>query len=88
VAKTPPIAGNRAEPVLAFLVAAMIGFSILAFVTIVVATLSGVSDFGAGVWPFIAAFPLIGLPLGLILIIALLIINAVRRGRESKDVAQ
>jgi membrane protein DedA with SNARE-associated domain len=74
--------------VLAFLVAAIIGSSILAFVTITVAIFAGVSDFGVGVWPLVATLPLIGLPLGLVLIITLLIISVFRRGRESKDAAQ
>lgn len=70
------------------MVAAIIGLSLLAFLTIIIATVAGVSDFGVSVWPLIAVLPLVGLPIGLIFMIVLFIVSAVRRGRESKDAAK
>jgi len=85
VAENSPIIDNRAERVLAFMVAASIGLSILAFLAVIIATAAGVTNFGEGVWPVIIVLPLVGLPIGLVFMIALFIVSAIRRGRESKD---
>ena len=82
-----PVTDHRAERVLAYMVAATIGISILAFLAVMIGTLAGVGandGFSQGVWPVILVLPLIGLPLGFILLIALLILNGVRRARESR----
>jgi hypothetical protein len=81
------VTDHRAERVLAYMVAATIGISILAFLAVMIGTLAGVGandGFSQGVWPVILVLPLIGLPLGFILLIALLILNGVRRARESR----
>lgn len=88
MAKDSPIIDNRAERVLAFMVAAVIGLSILAFITIIIATVAGVTDFSVGIWPLIVTLPLVGLPIGLVFMIVLFIVSAIRRGRESKDAAK
>ncbi|WP_353807201.1 hypothetical protein [Agromyces sp. SYSU T00194] len=83
---TPP-SDHRAERVLAYMVAGTVGFSILAFFAVMIATLAGVGDddgFSQGIWPFIIVLPLIGLPIGFLLLVALLIVNGVRRARESR----
>ena len=80
-----PISDNRVERILAFMVASSIGLSLLAFLAVIIATAAGVTDFSAGVWPVAIVLPAIGLPLGLLLVIALLVISGVRRGREAKD---
>ena len=85
MANDTPILGNRLERILAFMVLAAIGLSIIAFVAVIIGTAVGVRDFSVGVWPLAIVLPGIGLPLGLILVIALIVISAVRRGRESKD---
>ncbi|HEU4758024.1 MAG TPA: hypothetical protein VFS72_15235 [Agromyces sp.] len=82
-----PVTDHRAERVLAYMVAATIGISILAFLAVMIGTLAGVGandGFSQGVWPVILVLPLIGLPLGFILLITLLILNGVRRARESR----
>ncbi len=69
------------------MVAGTVGFSILAFFAVMIATLAGVGDddgFSQGIWPFIIVLPLIGLPIGFLLLVALLIVNGVRRARESR----
>ena len=82
-----PVTDHRAERVLAYMVAATIGISILAFLAVMIGTLAGVGandGFSQGAWPVILVLPLIGLPLGFILLITLLILNGVRRARESR----
>jgi len=84
VANETPIADNRLERILAFMVASAIGLSLISFVAIIIGSVSKV-DFSQGVWPVAVFLPLIGLPLGLVLIISLLIISGLRRGREARD---
>ena len=81
------IMSNRVERVLAYMVAAVILMSLASFVALIIATGVGLGreDFGSGIWPFVTIMPLIGLPIGFVLIIALLVVSAVRRGRAAKD---
>lgn len=78
---------NRVERVLAYMVAAVIVVSLACFVALIIATAAGLErdDFAAGIWPIVTILPLIGLPIGFVLIIALLVVSAVRRGRAAKD---
>jgi uncharacterized membrane protein len=78
---------NRVERVLAYMVAGIIIVSLASFVAILVATGAGLAraDFAVGVWPFITVMPLVGLPIGFVLIVTLLIVSAVRRGRAARD---
>ncbi|MFB2582462.1 hypothetical protein ACEXQD_14535 [Herbiconiux sp. P15] len=77
-------ASSRAERSLAFMIAAVLGLSILSFIALIVGTAVGVRDFGEGLWPVIIFLPLVGLPLGLLLMIVLLIINMRRRLRDAR----
>ena len=85
VANDTPILGNQLERTLAFMVVSAIGLSIICFVAVIIGTLVGVRDFSGAIWPIAIVLPAVGLPLGLLLMIALIIISALRRGRESKD---
>lgn len=78
---------NRLERVLAYMVAAVILVSLASFVALIAATGAGLErdDFTTGMWPIVTIMPLIGLPIGFVLIIALLVVSAVRRGRAAKD---
>ncbi|MBN8206813.1 multidrug ABC transporter ATPase [Microbacterium esteraromaticum] len=60
--------------------------SIISFFAIIIGTSTGMDQesFGSGVWPFVAALPLFGLPLAFVMIIALLTISFVRKGRANK----
>lgn len=80
-----PVGDNRLERILAVLVAAAVGVSILAFLAVIIGTAAGEREFGGGLWPAVIMTPLIGLPLGFVLLVVLLVISAVRRGRETKD---
>jgi hypothetical protein len=59
---------------------------IFSFFVIIIGTATGMDQksFGTGVWPFHAALPLFGLPIAFLMIIALLIITFVRKGRAGK----
>jgi len=80
-----PITVNRAERILAYMVAASVGLSIAAFLAIIIATAVGVRDFGQSPWPIVFVLPLVGLPIGVGFMIALVVTSAVRRGRDSRD---
>ncbi len=88
MAKQPaPITDNRAERLLAYMIAATILLSIAAFFAIVIGTWMGAgtdNGFGRGIWPTIFVLPAIGLPLGFILLIVLLVLNGLRRAREAR----
>lgn len=82
-----PISEHRAERVLAFMFAAVVGLSILAFFAVMIGTLTGAAaddGFSQGIWPLVIMLPWFGLPIGFALLIALLIVNAVRRSREAR----
>lgn len=78
MAKSPKTNENRLENVLAYMTVGVVGVSILAIVTVLVAYFTGFHDLP----PLLALIPLIGLPLGMLLIISLVIIGAVRRKRS------
>ncbi|MEF2976744.1 hypothetical protein [Subtercola sp. YIM 133946] len=71
---------HRAERTLTFMIATIIGLSILCMLA---AFVSGIAHFT--LVPVILVFPLFGLPIGVLLILALLITNAVRRTREARS---
>jgi uncharacterized membrane protein len=72
---------SRLERVLAAIIGAVIALSVMAFFAIISGTWSGMqsADFSAGLWPSVTLMPLFGLPIGFILIIALLIVSTRRR---------
>ncbi len=81
------VMSNRLERTLAYMVAGVILVSLASFVALIIGTASGLErgDFAEGIWPVVTIMPLIGLPIGFVLIIVLLIVSAVRRGRAAKD---
>jgi uncharacterized membrane protein len=87
VAIDSPITAHRVERILAFMVASAVGLSIVAFLAIIIGTGVGLkaADFSGGIWPVVFVLPLVGLPIGLVLLIALIVISGIRRGREAKD---
>lgn len=78
---------NRVERVLAYMVAGIIVLSLASFIAVIIGTASGLEhgDFAVGIWPAVTILPLIGLPIGFVLIIMLLVVSAVRRGRAARD---
>jgi hypothetical protein len=86
VSESGRITEHRAERILAYMFIGVIGLSIICFFAVMIATFSGVSreEMGTGIWPLVVSLPLFGLPLAFLLLIALLIINGVRRARASR----
>ncbi|RNE56983.1 hypothetical protein [Cryobacterium tepidiphilum] len=82
-----PRAADVVERVLAYAIAALVVLSLIAFVADIAGTASGASadnGFGQGLWPMVLIFPLLALPLGFLLVITLLVMSFVRRGREAR----
>jgi hypothetical protein len=71
--------------VLAYMFATMVGLSILCFVIIIIATFAGMNSasFAEGLWPIVAVVPLVGLPLGFVVMIVLIVLSLRRRSREA-----
>lgn len=69
---------NRLESVLAFMAAGVVGVSL---VTMLIALL--VRLFGGQPWAVMTQLPLVGLPIGFLIIISLLVVSMIRRSREN-----
>jgi hypothetical protein len=76
--------GSRAERTLGAMAATVVGLSILSMIGVFVAGLAKV-DTGQGIWVAVALLPLLGLPIGILLMIGAIIVNAVRRSRSSRS---
>ena len=65
---------------------AIVGLSIAAFLAVIIGTAAGLTakDFASGVWPTVYTLPLVGLPIGFLLIVVLLITTGIRRSREAR----
>jgi uncharacterized membrane protein len=74
---------SRLERVLAAMVAAIIGLTLVCFAATLIASASGTTDFTEGVWPTVATLPLISLPVGFILLVILIGINWSRRRKST-----
>jgi hypothetical protein len=77
--QSAPQGVHRTERVLIVMMVTIVGLSIAAFVARLVGQVVGVDDYSGGVWP------LIGLPLAILLIIASVVVGVVRRSRASRD---
>ncbi|MDQ0893047.1 multidrug ABC transporter ATPase [Agromyces ramosus] len=87
MSESGPITDNRAERVLAAMFAALVGLSILAFFALMIGTAIGAAadnGFSEGMWPFVIMLPWFALPAAFLLLIALLIVNGIRRARASR----
>ena len=78
MAKSEKSPKNRAENILAFMAAGVIGVSILSIFAVIVAA----ANHANAVIQNLVLLPLIGLPAGALLIIALVVTSAIRRKRE------
>ena len=85
-----PVSENRLERVLAYMILGIVALSLICFIAIIVATATGMSqeDFAEGLWPTVSLLPLVGLPLGMVLIVVLLLVSVRRRGRAAKDAVE
>jgi hypothetical protein len=83
-AQPAPQSASRLERVLAAMVISTIGLSILCFLAVILGTGIFHADVRQGVWPIIIALPLVGLPIGFLLIVTLIIVNWRARSRGAK----
>lgn len=61
-----------------------IGLSILCFLATILGSGIAHIDPTSGIWPMIIALPVIGLPIGFVLIIVLVVVNMRARSREAQ----
>lgn len=69
------------EKLLAAMVVGIIGLSIVAFFSVIIGSFLGMErdDFAQGLWPLATMLPLIGLPVGFVMILVLLFVSTTRR---------
>ena len=72
---------SRVEIVLAAMAVSVIGLSVLSILTTLLLVFFGVTELPV----LLAQRPLIGLPVGFLMIIALLVAAIIRRSREARD---
>ncbi|MCW2783210.1 MAG: hypothetical protein JWR35_3659 [Marmoricola sp.] len=70
----------RVERILLYMFGALLALSVIAIIALIV---GGPTKSGA-IWTAVALLPAIGIPLSLLLLISLVILNGVRRGRAAK----
>lgn len=82
----PEVPVRRVDRILAFTALTLAALSVVCFFAIIIGTATGMSQssFAEGMWPVVVAVPPYGLPLAFVMIIALLIMNFVRKGRATK----
>ena len=81
----PEVPVRRIDRILAFSALGLAAASIICFFAIIIGTAVGMQqeDFGEGLWPVVAAIPYWGLPVAFVMIIALLIMSFIRKGRAA-----
>jgi apolipoprotein N-acyltransferase len=80
----PPAPVNRIERILLFMVVAIVGLSLLSFAVTIVGWLTIGQIPGTGIWPVAIALPLVGLPVGMLLMVALFVVVGIRKSRENR----
>ncbi len=83
----PDVPIRRLDRILAFTALGIAAASVICFFVIIIGTAVGMDrrDFGEGLWPVVAAIPYWGLPLAFVMIIALLVMSFIRKGRASRS---
>jgi hypothetical protein len=81
----PEVPVRRLDRILAFSALGIAAASVICFFAIIIGTAVGMdqSAFGEGVWPLVAAIPFWGLPVAFAMIIALLVMSFIRKGRAA-----
>ena len=82
----PEVPIRRIDRIIAFTALTLAGLSVISFFAILIGSAAGMGqeDFTGGIWPLAAGIPMWGLPIAFVLIVALLIMSFVRRGRAAK----
>ncbi|WP_119698758.1 multidrug ABC transporter ATPase [Microbacterium halotolerans] len=83
-AQEPPVRGI--DRFLTFASLGIIVVSVVCFFVILIASASGMNaaQLGEGAWPIVSWFPMIGLPVGFLMMLALVIMTMIRKGRAAK----
>jgi hypothetical protein len=81
------VTAHRGERILAFVVGAAAGLSILCIIALIIGQATGAVAVPAtrGLWQVVAVLPIIGLPIAFVLMVVLLVVSIVRRTRASRD---
>ncbi|MBF4615574.1 hypothetical protein [Curtobacterium sp. VKM Ac-1376] len=80
----PPVTINRTERALAFMVGGIFIAAFLCMAAMIVMWLTAPSAQGSMPWPVIMAIPLVGFPIGMVLVFTLLGITWTRRARANR----
>jgi membrane protein DedA with SNARE-associated domain len=80
----PPPPVSRAQRVLGYVVASVIGLAILSIAALLIGAATN-QNTSVGMWQVVNFIPLLALPIGLILVLVLLGITFARRSRAAKD---
>jgi hypothetical protein len=82
----PEEPGSRLQRALAVMAVTVIGLSAVAIVVLLICQASGVpaSAFSSGILQLVGLLPLPGLTIGLLLVIALIVVNVVARSRAAR----
>jgi hypothetical protein len=75
---------SQAERSLTFMIGAVGGVSLLAFVGLLIANFAGVRPDGSGIWPMLVLLPYVGFPITILLIVVLAVLNARRRAQQDR----
>ena len=81
----PEVPVRRLDRILAFSALGIAAASVVCFFAIIIGTAVGMDQaaFSGGAWPLIAAIPFWGLPLAFVMIITLLVMSFIRKGRAA-----
>ncbi|HCS61424.1 MAG TPA: multidrug ABC transporter ATPase [Microbacterium sp.] len=81
----PEVPVRRVDRILAFTALTLAALSVISFFAIIIGSAAGMDQhaFGSGVWPIVAAIPMWGLPIAFVMIIVLLVMSFIRKGRAT-----
>ncbi|MEV4775531.1 multidrug ABC transporter ATPase [Microbacterium sp. LTA6] len=81
----PDVPVRQVDRILAFSALGLAAASVLCFFAIIIGSAVGMDQaaFGEGLWPLVAGIPLWGLPVAFVMIIALLVMSFIRKGRAA-----
>ena len=66
------------------MIASSVGLAIVAFIAMIIGQLAGVNT-REGIWLTVTVLPPIGLTFGFLLLIAFMVVSAIRRSRAARD---
>jgi len=82
----PEVPVRRLDRTIAYTALTLAALSVICFFVIIIGSAVGMDQdsFAGGLWPLIAGIPLYGLPIAFVMIIVLLVMSFVRKGRAAK----